>query len=96
MRAAEPSANRHRGARAVRVNYKNKKFANVVEFATQHMTYEKNRLVNCVEFKQPCKVNLGDDRTIFALGKGTYNLAGIWGMEVPKILLSEKFCVYLI
>ncbi|CAB4029134.1 RNA-dependent DNA polymerase [Paramuricea clavata] len=42
--------------------------------ATQHMTSEKNRLVNYVEFKQPCKVNLGDDRTIFAFGKGAYNL----------------------
>ena len=35
--------------------------------ATQHMTYEKNRLVNYVQFKTPSKVNIGDDRTILAL-----------------------------
>ena len=58
--------------------------------ATQHMTYEKNRLVNYVEFKQPRKVNLGDDRTIHALGKGTYNLvADLGNGSTQNIALKE-------
>ena len=42
--------------------------------ATQHMTYEKDQLFNYVEFKQPCTVNLRDDRSILAYGKGTYRI----------------------
>ena len=54
------------------------------------MTYEKNRLVNYVEFKQPRKVNLGDDRTIHALGKGTYNLGDDLGNgSTQNIALKE-------
>eukprot|EP00112_Aurelia_sp_Birch-Aquarium-sp1_P017253 Seg3981.3 transcript_id=Seg3981.3/GoldUCD/mRNA.D3Y31 product="Retrovirus-related Pol polyprotein from transposon TNT 1-94" pseudo=true protein_id=Seg3981.3/GoldUCD/D3Y31 len=40
--------------------------------ATQHMTFDKELLSDYVEFKQPCIVNLGDNGTIFAYGKGTY------------------------
>ena len=40
--------------------------------ATQHMTYERNNLSEYVEFKRPCRVNLGDNRVILAYGKGTY------------------------
>ena len=58
------------------------------------MTSEKSRLVNYVEFKQPCKVNLGDDRTIFAFGKGTYNLwhcrFGHLGMNGISKLINEN------
>ena len=43
--------------------------------ATQHMTYERDNLSEYVEFKRPCKVNLGDDRVILAYGKGTYRLS---------------------
>ena len=58
--------------------------------ATQHMTYEWSRLVNYVEFKRPCKVNLGDDRTIFAFGKGTYNLvADLGNGSTQNIALKE-------
>ena len=42
--------------------------------ATQHMTFERNRLTDFVMFEQPCKVNLGDNRSILAYGKGIYNL----------------------
>ena len=42
--------------------------------ATQHMTYERENLSKYVEFKRPCKENLGDDRVILAYGKGTYRL----------------------
>ena len=31
---------------------------------TQHMSFERDRLTEYVEFKQPCAVNLGDSRTI--------------------------------
>ena len=42
--------------------------------ATQHMTFERSRFSDYVEFKQPCTVNLGDNRTILAYGKGTYRI----------------------
>ena len=58
--------------------------------ATQHMTYEWSWLVNYVEFKRPCKVNLGDDRTILAFGKGTYNLvADLGNGSTQNIALKE-------
>ena len=54
------------------------------------MTFEKSRLVNYVEFKQPCKVNLGDDRTIVAFGKGTYNLvADLGNGSTQNVALKE-------
>lgn len=59
--------------------------------ATQHMTGEKSRLANYVEFKQPCKVTLGDDRTICALGKGTYVLVAALGNgRTQNISLKER------
>ena len=42
--------------------------------ATHHMTFEVNNPSDYVEFKKPCKVNLRDDRVIFAYGKSTYRL----------------------
>ena len=33
--------------------------------ATQHMTYERDNLSEYVEFKRPCKVNLGDYKFLF-------------------------------
>ena len=54
------------------------------------MTYEKNQLVNYVQFKTPSKVNLGDDRTILALGNGTYNLvADLGNGSTQNIALKE-------
>ena len=40
----------------------------------QRMTYERNNLSEYVEFKRPCRVNLGDNRVILAYGKGTYRV----------------------
>ena len=57
--------------------------------ATQHMTYEKDQLFNYVEFKQPCTVNLGDDRFILAYGKGTYRIVADLGDRVQNISLRD-------
>ena len=57
--------------------------------ATQHMTYEKDQLFNYVEFKQPCTVNLGDDRSILAYGKGTYRIVADLGDRVQNISLRD-------
>ena len=51
------------------------------------MTYEKDQLFNYVEFKQPCTVNLGDDRSILAYGKGTYRIVADLGDRVQNISL---------
>ena len=53
------------------------------------MTYEKDQLFNYVEFKQPCTVNLGDDRSISAYGKGTYRIVADLGDRVQNISLRD-------
>ena len=73
--------------------------------ATQHMmTFERNRLTDYIEFKQPCKVNLGDNRTILAYGKGTFSLVAdlngrsrevLFLPELEKNLLSVRAMVRL-
>ena len=57
--------------------------------ATQHMTFEKNHLSDYVEFKQPCTVNLGDNRTILAYGKGTYRILADLDGNVQHIALRD-------
>ena len=57
--------------------------------ATQHMTFERNRLTDYIEFKQPCKVNLGDNRTILAYGKGTFSLVADLNGRSQDIGLRE-------
>ncbi len=57
--------------------------------ATQHMTFEKNRLSEYVEFKRPCNVNLGDNRTILAYGKGTYSLVADLDGSTENIALCD-------
>lgn len=42
--------------------------------ATQHMSFERDSLSDYIEFRQPCTVNLGDNGSILAYGKGTYHL----------------------
>ena len=42
--------------------------------ATQHMTFDTDSLSDYIEFKEPCTVNLGDNGTILAYGKGTYHI----------------------
>ena len=57
--------------------------------ATQHMTFEKNQLSDYVAFKQPCAVNLGDNRSILAYGKGTYHIVADHGDRVQNISLRD-------
>ncbi|XP_046845591.1 uncharacterized protein LOC124439411 [Xenia sp. Carnegie-2017] len=57
--------------------------------ATQHMTYDLEGLCNYVEFKQPCLVNLGDNRSILAYGKGTYKVKAILGDGNKNISLQD-------
>ena len=57
--------------------------------ATQHMTFERERLSNYVEFKEPCIVNLGDNRSILAYGKGTYHVKAAVDDHTQKISLQE-------
>lgn len=57
--------------------------------ATQHMTFERNCLSNYVEFKKPCTVNLGDNRSILAYGKGTYHVKAAVDDHTQKIALQE-------
>lgn len=42
--------------------------------ATQHMSFDLDSLEEYVEFQKPCSVNLGDNRVIFAYGRGTYRV----------------------
>jgi hypothetical protein len=57
--------------------------------ATQHMTLERNRLSNYVEFKKPCSVHLGDNRSILAYGKGTYHVKAVVDDHIQHIELQE-------
>ena len=57
--------------------------------ATQHMTFEKDSLSDYVEFKQPCIVNLGNNATIFAYGKGTYRLVADLEDSAQHIALHD-------
>ena len=57
--------------------------------ATQHMTYDRDSLSDFIEFEQPSKVILGDNRTILAFGKGTYRLTTDIGGQPQKIALND-------
>ena len=57
--------------------------------ATQHMTFERNNLEDYVEFKQPSVVNLGDNRSILAYGKGTYRVKAVVDGRIQKIALHD-------
>ena len=57
--------------------------------ATQHMTFERNTLEDYIEFKQPSVVNLGDNRSIFAYGKGTYHIKAVVNGKLQKIALRD-------
>ena len=57
--------------------------------ATQHMTFERTRLSNYTEFKKPCIVNLGDNRSILAYGKGTYHVKAAVGDHTQNLSLQE-------
>ena len=57
--------------------------------ATQHMSFEKGKLSDYVEFKEPCIVNLGDNRSILAYGKETYLIVADLGDCVQNISLRD-------
>ena len=57
--------------------------------ATQHMTFERTHLSNYTEFKKPCVVNLGDNRSILAYGKGTYHVKAAVGDHTQNLSLQE-------
>ena len=53
------------------------------------MSFERNCLLEYVEFKQPCVVNLGDSRTILAYGKGTYHITADVNGHTQSISLHD-------
>ena len=53
------------------------------------MTHDRNSLSDFVEFKQPCNIILGDNRTIHAFGKGTHRLTTDIDGEPQKIALYD-------
>ena len=55
--------------------------------ATQHMIFEKDCLSDYVEFKQPCVVNLGDNCSILAYGKGNYRIKAVVDDHVQPLCL---------
>ncbi len=55
------------------------------------MSFEKEKLSDYVEFKEPCIVNLGDNRSILAYGKGTYCIVADLGDRVQNISLRDVF-----
>ena len=57
--------------------------------ATQHMTFKRNNLEDYVEFKKPTVVNLGDNRSILAHGKGTYRVTAVVDDKLQKIALRD-------
>ena len=61
----------------------------VASGATQHMTFERDHLTDFVEFKKPWEVNLGDNRTILAYGKGNYDIIADLDGCIQNISLKE-------
>ena len=57
--------------------------------ATQHMTFQRKNLEDYVEFKEPSVVNLGDNRSILASGKGTYRVKAVVDGKLQKIALHN-------
>ncbi|XP_046861886.1 uncharacterized protein LOC124455240 [Xenia sp. Carnegie-2017] len=53
------------------------------------MSYEREALTDYATFKQPSVVNLGDNRSILAYGKGTYHLKAILDDHVQNISLRN-------
>ena len=57
--------------------------------ATQHMTFQRKNLEDYVEFKEPSVVNLGDNRSILAYGKGAYHVKAVVDGKLQKIALHN-------
>ena len=57
--------------------------------ATQHMTFKRTNLEDYVKFEKPTVVNLGDNRSILAYGKGTYRITAVVDDKLQKIALRD-------
>ena len=57
------------------------------------MTFERNNLEDYIEFKQSSVVNLGDNRSIFAYGKGTYHIKAVVNGKLQKMALRDVLFV---
>ena len=53
------------------------------------MTFDIDSLSDCIEFKEPCTVNLGNNGTILAYGKGTYRIVADLEDKVQHIALHD-------
>ena len=61
--------------------------------ATQHMTFVRENLSEYVEFKQPSSVNLGDNRSILAYGKGVCRLVADLDGRTQNVSLRDVLYV---
>ena len=53
------------------------------------MTFDIDSLSDCIEFKETCTVNLGDNGTILAHGKGTYCILADLEDKVQQMALHD-------
>ena len=53
------------------------------------MTFDIDSLSDYIEFKEQCTVNLGDNGTILAYGKGTYHIVADLEDKVQHIALHD-------
>lgn len=51
------------------------------------MTFGKDCLSDYMEFKQPCVVNLGENRSILAYGKGNYRIKAVVDDHIKPLSL---------
>ena len=57
--------------------------------ATQHLMFNKKLLENYVKFQNPYIVNLGDNRKIFAYGKGNCHIESDLGTKTQRLVLKD-------
>lgn len=53
------------------------------------MTFEKDCLSDYVEFKQPYVMNLGENRSILAYGKGNYRIKAVFDDHIKPLCLCD-------
>ena len=61
--------------------------------ATRHMTFQKNLLLDFVEFNKPSRIYLGDNRVISATGEGKVKIPCIDGAN--KIVLTLEKVLFV-
>ena len=54
------------------------------------MMFVRDRLSKYMEFKKPCNVNLGDNRSILAYREGTYHVKADLENHTQKLSLQEE------